>query len=96
MRVPISSLGKSISALENRAMSIHREVTVPWKNHVRVDVLLLMDIYIIIYIDVITNEKVITNHYSSVQAAQVPQKLLAKSEHFLGGPCATAQCIASW
>ena len=44
----------------------------------------------------ITNEKVITNHYSSVQAAQVPQKLLAKSEHFLGGPCATAQCIASW
>ena len=32
----------------------------------------------------------------SVQAAQVPQKLLAKTEHFLGGPCATAQCIASW
>jgi hypothetical protein len=49
-RVPISSLGKSISALENRAMSIHREVTVPLKNHVRVDVLLLMDIYTYIYI----------------------------------------------
>ncbi|CAL1163221.1 unnamed protein product [Cladocopium goreaui] len=30
---------------------------------------------------------------SAVEAAQVPQKLLAKSEHFLGGPCATAQCI---